>query len=189
MVRLLRRKSAGRDRKRPEVGLPAAVRGSDKWPEKPTFCGFPTADQSGKRMSRLGRSWRSAGDSNPRYAQPVSTPRTCRDEDGPKRLVGQGNMGSVSVLWRDLVGVRGRLPSPGWSGAGGPPPRSGRRHGRHGPDRWSHWRRSGAAGSALRDDIWTFGNGARVGTSCDALTPCSLSICASAVSGFTIRPE
>jgi len=27
------------------MGLAAAARGSDKWPEKPTFCGFPTADQ------------------------------------------------------------------------------------------------------------------------------------------------
>ena len=58
VVRLRRRKWGERDGKRPEVGLAAAARGSDKWPEKPTFCRFPTADQSGKRMSRLGVSSR-----------------------------------------------------------------------------------------------------------------------------------
>jgi hypothetical protein len=31
--------------KRPKMSLAAAARGSDKWPEKPPFCGFPTADQ------------------------------------------------------------------------------------------------------------------------------------------------
>jgi hypothetical protein len=40
VVRLLRRKWAERDEKRPELGLEAAARGSDKWPENPAFCGF-----------------------------------------------------------------------------------------------------------------------------------------------------
>ena len=55
VVRLLRRKWAERDRKRPEMGLAAAARGSDKWPEKPTFCGFPTADQERKKNVPTGR--------------------------------------------------------------------------------------------------------------------------------------
>jgi hypothetical protein len=55
VVRLLRRKWAERDEKRPEVGLGAAARGSDKWPEKPTFCGFPTEDQERKKNVPTGR--------------------------------------------------------------------------------------------------------------------------------------
>ena len=54
VVRLGRRKWAERDRKRPEMGLAAAARGSDKWPEKPTFCGFPTADQERKKNVPTG---------------------------------------------------------------------------------------------------------------------------------------
>jgi len=54
VVRLRRRKWGERDGKWPEMGLAAAAGGSDKWPEKPTFCGFPTADQEPKRISRLG---------------------------------------------------------------------------------------------------------------------------------------
>src|ERR687891_2849087 len=54
VVRLRRRKWAERDRKRPEMGLAAAARGSDKWPEKPTFCGFPTADQERKKNVPTG---------------------------------------------------------------------------------------------------------------------------------------
>src|SRR5918996_6406833 len=49
VVRLRRRKWAERHRKQPEMGLAAAARGSDKWPEKPTSCGFPTADQERKK--------------------------------------------------------------------------------------------------------------------------------------------
>jgi hypothetical protein len=48
VVRLRQRKWAKRDQKRPEMGSRAGARGSDKWPEKPTFCGFPTADQERK---------------------------------------------------------------------------------------------------------------------------------------------
>ena len=54
VVRLLRRKRAEKDVKRPELGVGAATRGSDKWPERARFCGILTADQVRKRMSRLG---------------------------------------------------------------------------------------------------------------------------------------
>jgi hypothetical protein len=54
VVRLRRRKWAERDRKRPEMGLAAAARGSDKWPEKPTFCGFPTAGRERKKNVPMG---------------------------------------------------------------------------------------------------------------------------------------
>jgi hypothetical protein len=37
------------------VGLAAAAPGSDKWPEKPTFCGFPTADWERKKNVLNGR--------------------------------------------------------------------------------------------------------------------------------------
>jgi hypothetical protein len=36
------------------MALAAAARGSDKWPEKPTFCGFPTADQERKKNVLTG---------------------------------------------------------------------------------------------------------------------------------------
>ena len=52
---MLQRKGPERGKEWREMGLSAAARGSDKWPEKPTFCGFPTADQERKKMSRLGR--------------------------------------------------------------------------------------------------------------------------------------
>src|SRR5919106_1838912 len=55
VVRLRRRKWAERDKKRPEMGLAAAARGSDKWPEKPTFCGFPTAHQERKKTVPNGQ--------------------------------------------------------------------------------------------------------------------------------------
>jgi hypothetical protein len=55
VVRLCRRKWDVRDGKRREMGLAAEARGSDKWPEMPTFCGVRTADQGRKRMSRLAR--------------------------------------------------------------------------------------------------------------------------------------
>jgi hypothetical protein len=49
VVRLRRRKWAERDGKWPEVGVAVVLCGSDKRPEKPTFCGFPTADQERKK--------------------------------------------------------------------------------------------------------------------------------------------
>ena len=49
VVRLRQRKAPKRGRKWPKMGFRAAARGSDKWPEKPTFCGFPTADQERKK--------------------------------------------------------------------------------------------------------------------------------------------
>jgi hypothetical protein len=54
VVRLLRRKWGERVGKWPEVDLAAAARGSDKWPEKPTLCGFPTADQEPKKNVPTG---------------------------------------------------------------------------------------------------------------------------------------
>jgi hypothetical protein len=53
VVRLRRRKWAERDEKRPEMGLAAAARGSDKWPGMAAFCGIPTGDKRRKKMSRL----------------------------------------------------------------------------------------------------------------------------------------
>jgi hypothetical protein len=53
VVRLRQRKGPKRGRKWPKTGFEGRPRGSDKRPEKPTFCGFPTADQERKRMSRL----------------------------------------------------------------------------------------------------------------------------------------
>ena len=54
VVRLRQRKGPERDGKRPEMGLAAAARGSDKWPEKPTFCGFSTADRERKKNVPTG---------------------------------------------------------------------------------------------------------------------------------------
>jgi hypothetical protein len=49
VVRLRQRKGPKRGRKWPKMGFGGCPRGSDKWPEKPTFCGFPTADQEPKK--------------------------------------------------------------------------------------------------------------------------------------------
>jgi hypothetical protein len=49
VVRLRRRKWAERDRKRPEMGLAAAARGSDKWPQMPAFCAVPPAHEGRKK--------------------------------------------------------------------------------------------------------------------------------------------
>ncbi len=49
VVRLRQRKGSERGRKWPKMGFGGRPRGSDKWPEKPTFCGFPTADQERKK--------------------------------------------------------------------------------------------------------------------------------------------
>jgi hypothetical protein len=37
------------------MGLTAGAGGSDKWPEKPTFCGFSTTDQERKENVLNGR--------------------------------------------------------------------------------------------------------------------------------------
>jgi hypothetical protein len=54
VVRLRQRKGPARDEKRPDTGFPGRVCGSDKWPEKPMFCGFPTADQQRKKNVPTG---------------------------------------------------------------------------------------------------------------------------------------
>ena len=54
VVRLCQRKGPERGEKGPKMGFRAGVRGSDKGPEKPTFCGFPTADQERKRNVPTG---------------------------------------------------------------------------------------------------------------------------------------
>jgi hypothetical protein len=55
VVRLRRRKEAERGQNGPKRVLAVATRGSDKWPEKPTFCGFPTVDQERKENVPTGR--------------------------------------------------------------------------------------------------------------------------------------
>jgi hypothetical protein len=55
VVRLCQRKVEGRDGKRPKMGLSTAARGSDKWPEKPAFCGFRPVPSAGKRMSQTAK--------------------------------------------------------------------------------------------------------------------------------------
>jgi hypothetical protein len=55
VVRLRRRKWGERDGKRPKMGFGAGARGSDKWPEKPPFFGFPTADQERKKNVSTAR--------------------------------------------------------------------------------------------------------------------------------------
>ena len=54
VVRLLRRKWAERDEKRPEVGPQPGPHGSDKWPGMAAFCGIPTADQERKKNVPTG---------------------------------------------------------------------------------------------------------------------------------------
>jgi hypothetical protein len=66
VVRLLRRKWAERDEKRPDMGRSAGVGGSDNLPGMATFCGIPTADQEWKKNRPEWASWRSESDSNPR---------------------------------------------------------------------------------------------------------------------------
>jgi hypothetical protein len=55
VVRLLQRKWAERDEKRPELGLEAAARGSDKWPEKPAFCAVAADADRRKKNVPTGR--------------------------------------------------------------------------------------------------------------------------------------
>ena len=55
VVRLLRRKWAERDEKRPEVGPRAGPHGSDNLPGMAAFCGIPTADQERKKNVPTGR--------------------------------------------------------------------------------------------------------------------------------------
>ena len=59
VVRLLRRKWAERDEKRPEVGPQAGPHGSDNLPGMAAVCGFPTADQERKKNVPTWASWRS----------------------------------------------------------------------------------------------------------------------------------
>jgi hypothetical protein len=54
VVRLRRRKCGERARKRPEMGLANAVRGSDKWPKMPAFCGIPAVDRAPKKNVPTG---------------------------------------------------------------------------------------------------------------------------------------
>ena len=54
VVRLLRRKWAERDEKRPEVGPRAGPRGSDNLPGMAAVCGIPTADQEQKKNVPTG---------------------------------------------------------------------------------------------------------------------------------------
>ena len=55
VVRLLRRKWAERDEKRPEVGPRAGPHGSDNLPGMAAVCGIPTADQERKKNVPTGR--------------------------------------------------------------------------------------------------------------------------------------
>ena len=49
VVRLLRRKGPERGEKRPEMGFRAGARGSEKWPERPAFCGVPADAETRKK--------------------------------------------------------------------------------------------------------------------------------------------
>jgi hypothetical protein len=54
VVRLCQREGRERARKRPEIGLPAAPRGSDDCPQRPAFCAVAAARSTPKKNAPTG---------------------------------------------------------------------------------------------------------------------------------------
>jgi hypothetical protein len=125
VVRLRRRKWAERDRKRPEVGLAVAAGGSDNWPEKAAFCGFPTANQEPKKNVPTGRLGGASSqertvlpDRQGRYRE-ILRDGEPREGSEARRAVGFGTVRQANGVWnRELTGSRVAWDLGGGAGSG-----------------------------------------------------------------------